>query len=788
MKRFMLFFPYLMLAAVAGTIVAAHLPLGVPRAEPAGERTSQSMPQTTTHDRLVDVVCRMEVNAGWRITSEHGGRPYHFCTEQCKARFDADPEHYLQARCLVCERSLADDRTFPATYLGHTYYLCSAQHRAEFKGDPAAYFMHTMWGIPSWLYYASIAIVLVVSFGVFEWLSRANPRVSATVATRAAGSGSRGDGPSINTQPTLRATVRAFDDPRHSCRLRPCFTHEAIVGHDERLVQCPPVSAGVVSPHLEPMKRLGGFAPEEGRSRETPEPPRGLKPAARRNRTGSSWRLLTLHPPAMVVRSATVVEMPVESFAQSRSDRFDLLSVRYIAAALRSRVFRFVLRTIVTASFLLIIAAGLFGNQNPALNIAPILTWTIWWGLLIVLILFAGKAWCYVCPWDAMAEWTEKLAFWRKNDDGLSANLKWPRVVRNILIATVLFVGLTWIELGFGVTMRPRVTAYLAIAMLLMAVASAMLFDRKSFCRYGCLVGRVSGLYALFAGVEVRARSAGTCTRCRTKECVRGSDTAYGCPTFLYPGRLETNTYCIQCMECVQACPHDNLAVNLRPWGSDLVTDGRPRTDEAYLALLLLAITGFHGLTMTPAWAQLVDALRGVSGGGRILGFSLGMALLMLGPIAVYAGLVGLSMLLGRGRSLTPLRYRDYFIRYAYALLPIALFYHIAHNMEHLLMEGPKVLAMASDPFGWGWNVFGTAGWVIPPMISLDKLWLIQAFLVLVGHVYSLWIAQKTSLRLFGHARAAFRSQLPMLAAMIAFSVFSLWLLKQPMEMRTSSM
>jgi len=469
-------------------------------------------------------------------------------------------------------------------------------------------------------------------------------------------------------------------------------------------------------------------------------------------------------------------------------DRFNLLSIGWIRVAVRSRTFRFALQAMFVGVFFLIVAAGLWGNQNPALNIAPILTWTIWWALLIVVIMFAGKAWCYVCPWDAMAGWTEKLALWHKRDDGLSLGWKWPRVVRNILIATVLFVGLTWIELGFGVTMKPRITAYLAIAMLMMAVVSALLFDRKSFCRYGCLVGRVSGLYAMFAGVEVRSKRASVCKACHSKECVTGGDTAYGCPTFLYPGRMQTNTYCIQCMECVQACPHDNLALNLRPWGSDLTVEGKPRADEAYLALLMLALSGFHGLTMTGAWPQFVEGLRGAMGVGRLLGFSVGMAMIMVGPIALYAGLVAISKWMATGHALKPLTYRDYFIRYAYAMLPIALFYHIAHNMEHLLMEGPKVVAMISDPFGWGWNVLGTAGCRIPPLISLDKLWLVQVFLVLVGHVYSLWVAQRTSLRLFGSGKAAFRSQLPMLGGMIAFSVFSLWLLKQPMEMRTSAM
>lgn len=760
MKRLALYFPYLVLAFVLAVIVWANLPVGADETAasahassvcpPCGMSVGADAPYSTEKngrnyrfcspccrdaflrggetvtssdypvegERHVDVVCRMEVSAGWRITSEHNGRTYYFCNQQCKTRFDDDPPHFLQVRCMVCEKGLGDDRSFPATYLGKTYYLCSADHRSEFKRDAAAYFMHTMWGIPTWLYYVSIAFVLVVSFGIFDWLSRDGQAPSPNAVAPSSGE---------NSIESARRSV-------------PRFSAADVVGEGERLSRA---------------ARFGG-APGE------------------------------LSLPILAAPAARIAHHG--ALAARQTDRFDLLRIRWISAAAQSRVFRFSLRAVVAALFVVIIAAGLFGNQNPALNIAPILTWTVWWGMLIVLILFAGKAWCYVCPWDAMAEWTEKLAFWRKTNDGLGAGLKWPRVVRNVLIATILFVGLTWIELGFGVTMRPRVTAYLAIAMLLMAVVSALLFDRKSFCRYGCLVGRVSGLYALFASVEVRARSATACTKCRSKECVTGSDNAYGCPTFLYPGKLDTNTYCIQCMECVQACPHDNLAVNLRPWGADLVQEGKPRTDEAYLALLMLAITGFHGLTMTPAWQQLIDAIRSESGVGRILGFSAGMTLLMLGPIALYAVLVALSMQLGRGTWLKPQRYHDYFIRYAYALLPIALFYHIAHNMEHLLMEGPKVLAMMSDPFGWGWNFFGTAGWVIPPIISLDKLWIIQVFLVLVGHVYSLWIAQKTSMRLFGSSRAAFRSQLPMLAAMIAFSVFSLWLLKQPMEMRTSAM
>ncbi|MHC4067300.1 MAG: 4Fe-4S binding protein, partial [Planctomycetota bacterium] len=508
---------------------------------------------------------------------------------------------------------------------------------------------------------------------------------------------------------------------------------------------------------------------------------------------GAGTISLSVGPPAEA--AAPAAQRATGSFL---GDRLDLMRFGPVRSLLRSRPFRFAVQLVMVCLFLLIIAAGLFGNQNPALNVAPLLTWTIWWGGLVVLIMFAGKAWCYMCPWDALAGWLEKLRLWKKTDAGASLGLPWPRIVRNITIATVLFVGLTWVELGFGVTMRPRATAYLAMAMLVLAVVSAFLFDRKSFCRYGCLVGRVSGLYAMFSGIEIRPRRRQVCTACGTKECVTGSTEAYGCPTFEYPGKMQTNTYCIQCAECLQACPHDNLAVSLRPWGSDLAVEGKPRRDEAYLALLMLSITGFHGLTMTPVWRSLTDGIEALLPIGRVAAFSAGMAALMGFPILIYAALVWCSYAIAHGsgssspsstaRQRRPVSYRGYFVRYAYCVLPIALFYHLAHNLEHLLMEGQKVIALFSDPFGWGWNLFGTAGRIVPPLVSLDVLWILQVILVGVGHVYSLWAARKISRRMFPDPRAASRGQWPMLIGMIAFSVFSLWLLKQPMEMRTSAM
>ncbi len=622
----------------------------------------ESVPGQMAH---LDPVCHMEV--GEKIESVYRDESYFFCTEICRERFNEDPERYLAEVCLVCRvggdfTPLGMNREFEATWQGKTYNFCSSEHRDAFREDPAGYFMHTMWGIPNWLYYTSIALVLLISFVIIE----------------------------------LRAGKR----------------------------------------------RDGGGNPGEDAA---------------------------------------------ETSGGDETGRFDLLRFEWLGRLLRHTLTRFVCRSLFVVIFLLIIAAGLFGSQLPSKNIAPILTWTIWWGGLIWLVAYAGKAWCYVCPWDAISDWAEGLRLFGRKRTGLSLGLAWPRFMRNIWPATILFVGLTWIELGFGVTMIPRATAWLGLVILGLTFVSAFVFDRRSFCRYGCLVGRISGLYALFAPVEVRARDReGACRSCRTRSCFKGNEDGEACPTFEYLGTMRQNTYCITCMECLKTCEKKNVAIRLRPWGTDLSVHNRPRTDEAYLALMMLSLTGFHGLTMTPAWGKIVNWVETGLGLGEIASFSIGMAGIMVAPIVLYALLVALSRAMAGASS--GVTFREYFIRYAYALLPIALFYHLAHNSEHLLMEGQKVIALLSDPFGNGSNIFGTAEWTLKPLIDLQTLWILQVFFVMIGHVYSLWTARCTAGAIFGDSRSTFRSQLPMLIAMILFSIMSLWLLKQPMEMRTSAM
>jgi len=290
-------------------------------------------------------------------------------------------------------------------------------------------------------------------------------------------------------------------------------------------------------------------------------------------------------------------------------------------------------------------------------------------------------------------------------------------------------------------------------------------------------------MYSLFSSLELRSVDPEVCADCTTLDCYRGNEQGDGCPTYQFPKTMQQSTYCTMCTECIKTCPHDNIAIRLRPWSEDLLAKGRPRSDEAFLAVILLSLTGFHGLTMTQRWSAWNQALIDFSALPERFVFALLMTAVIVGPIALYAALARLAAVWS-----SPYKTKTIFIRYAYALLPIALFYHLAHNAEHFLMESPKIVALASDPMGLGWDLFGTAERTFGPLLTLKGLWWLQVAFVVIGHVFVLRISGKTAHALIPDRGRAFVSQLPMAAAMVAFSTFSLWLLSQPMEMRISGM
>ena len=364
--------------------------------------------------------------------------------------------------------------------------------------------------------------------------------------------------------------------------------------------------------------------------------------------------------------------------------------------------------------------------------------------------------------------------------------------LQNIYPAIILFTLLSWAELGLGITTDPRWTAYLGLGMAAAAVAGVLVFQGKAFCHHACPVGRINGIYANFAPVEVRVRKLSACKTCVTEDCKNGNERGYPCPTGISLKTTDDASYCTFCTECVKSCPRHNVAFNIRPFAADLDRLPKARLDEAWLCLTLLALTLFHGFSMTTVWEDfapgswsLLKWLALALGTSHTVAFTLAMGVAVVVPLGLYVLAAWLAARLTRGSGVSG---RELFIRYAYALLPVALFYHLAHNAMHLLNEGGEIIPLLSDPLGRGADYLGTATVHIGPLMPEQAIWMIQVALIVVGHLFGVVVAHRMSRRLFSDPSQATRSLLPMLALTIAISVAGLTLMVLDMNMRAGRM
>lgn len=444
------------------------------------------------------------------------------------------------------------------------------------------------------------------------------------------------------------------------------------------------------------------------------------------------------------------------------------------------------LRIIAASVFLLVIAAGLFGTQVAERNIATTLTWTLWWSGVVISVFFVGSAWCAICPWDAIATWLVRRRLWKRGGELSSLNLVVPKAIRNIWPALIMFVVLTWLELGYGVTTSPYATALLALLIVVLATISLAIYERKAFCRYFCAVGRTLGAYGGIAPIALRPIDNAVCASCKTLECYNGTQDIEPCPTHIVMGSLKQNTYCTSCGSCTQSCPEQNISWQLRNVGDEVTYSSRPHWDESWFILGLLSLTIFHGFTMMPYWEDWMRQLAYIVGdSGRILtSFSIGMASAMILPIVIYSACISwLHRIIGKREP-----WQRVFSSMALSVLPLAFAYHIAHNLSHLVRESQGFISVVLNPFGENTqplSMHEVHMRHMNPVIDDNIVFALQAMLILFGFWLALKILRQR-IQKFTDSNASLSriAYLPMVVFISLISMVNLWLLMQPMIMR----
>ncbi len=438
----------------------------------------------------------------------------------------------------------------------------------------------------------------------------------------------------------------------------------------------------------------------------------------------------------------------------------ELTANRSFKNVLKSRYPQLVIIALMLAGFVFAIAAGAIGTPVGSANFSIVFVWIAWWAaLILVAVPFLGRGWCAICPIPLPGEWLQRGAVLAPPPNAPRwPNLRWPRALRNIWLQSACFLLLALFSTVLLTS--PAVTAVVLATMLLVAVGLSLLFQRRSFCRYVCPVGGFIGLYAQAAPIELRIKDKSVCVACDGKPCYNGSASAYGCPWDVFPAGLSQNTYCGLCLECLRACPRDNLALNLRPFAADLQHPSS-RLDESFKGFVMLGAAVAYSAVLLGPWGFLKDAAYKI---GSAAWFAYALAFLALLCVALPGIFLAFVAPLGDLRSL-----KRRFATLSTALIPLGLAAWAAFSLSFVLNNGSYLANVLSDPLGLGWNLFGTASASWHPLLAG---WLppAQALVLVGGFLWSGRTAQNAS--------ASLRvSPIPVLLYCLVVTLVLLWLL-----------
>ncbi|HUP91084.1 MAG TPA: hypothetical protein VM074_02470 [Solimonas sp.] len=393
-----------------------------------------------------------------------------------------------------------------------------------------------------------------------------------------------------------------------------------------------------------------------------------------------------------------------------------------------------VLRVLGVGLLLLCIATGLFGSGNPYANFNMTFFWIVFALGYAYLVALLGDSYPLLNPWAGLLDGVQRL--WSGAWRGRRA---YPERL-GYAPALILYMAFIWIELFARI--RPFSLATVLLGYTLISLLGAWWWGRDAWLRYGDFFGvlfRILGRMAPLAWVD---------------------------------GRYV-----------------------LRQPFIGLLDERCERLSLLLFVLFMLSSTAFDGIHETVPWARVfwqgvAPALKPLIGGDIVQTFpllkrvyavwqTLAMVLSPFVYLAIYAALIALAKrLAGSERSV-----RELCLDFGYCLVPIALVYNITHYYTLLVTQGLLIVRLASDPFGFGWNLFGTARWhAAPVVLDAGTVWHTQVALILLGHIVSVYLAHLVALRVFVSPRRALVSQLPLLVLMVAYTTIGLWILSLPIQ------
>jgi polyferredoxin len=366
----------------------------------------------------------------------------------------------------------------------------------------------------------------------------------------------------------------------------------------------------------------------------------------------------------------------------------DLLKNRAIRSVMQSRWYPGALQIPVAAVFGLVAYELLTGPASAHDNAGTALMWVLWWPVIPIVFLFLGRFWCAVCPFGVLSDFVQKI---------VGLNRPVPTFLKRygIWIIDASFIAITWADHVWGIVESPWGSGILLLILTFAVIISGAFFQRRTYCRYLCFLGGMAGNYARTGMIALRADS-DICATCTAKAvCYNGTENVAGCPLFSFPRTMDSNANCNLCANCIKNCPNDAISLRLRKPTQELWFLRAPKIEESFLAMAIMGIVIIQNVTMLKVWSEILVTVTRVT---SITNYSIIFTAVFAIGVSLPVGLLALAAKIASRTNLESTR--ENFARFGYALIPLDVAAHIAHNLFHLLAEGNSVVYAVAALFG----------------------------------------------------------------------------------------
>jgi polyferredoxin len=427
----------------------------------------------------------------------------------------------------------------------------------------------------------------------------------------------------------------------------------------------------------------------------------------------------------------------------------DLLkSSRFLKGIVMSRYTQAALTLFTMVMIYIVILTCVFGTKISGRNLGVLLMWAIWLFALIALITpFLGRFWCTICPLPFFGDLIQRKSFFtpltgktkKFNNIFSGLFLKWPEWLKNDWLR--LFVFLLLATFSTTLVATPLISGITVLMLMIVPTVMSAIWELRAFCRYVCPISVFVGPFSRMSTLSLRNKSQEVCNQCKPHYCENGNNSGWACPYGLNVGEIRENSDCGLCLECMRSCTYNNVSLFKRPFASE---KGARNLSEAWMSMASFTISIIYCILYLGPWPVVRDYVNILDKHNWNL-FGIYSLIMWALVLVIVPGIIYSLSWLGTNLAKIKKNHAEVFRDFAGSLLPFALMNWIAFVIPMLFVNITFIKQSLSDPFGWGWDFFGTANTPWHQFLPQFIPWL-QAVAVLTGLYLSLRNIRKSLL------------------------------------------